>query len=142
MPIFDRAAVLCEDADHTSCDFGFDLIHHLHGLDDAQRVSGSDLRAYLDERLRTRARARIICSHHRRNNFMAAGNRFSSNRRLSLGRGDTRWRHWRMCWCYIGARRLITADTDGFLAFGNLKFGNARLLDLLDEFFYLAYIHY
>src|SRR5688572_3646314 len=48
----DRAAVLDEDADDAAGELRFDLVHHLHRFDDAERVARLDLGADLDERFR------------------------------------------------------------------------------------------
>ena len=45
----DRLTVLAEDLDDRPGDVSLDLVHQLHGLDDAQGLAVSDLRARLDE---------------------------------------------------------------------------------------------
>src|SRR5207237_702393 len=52
----DRLTVLFEDRlDHAGL-VGLDLVHHLHGFDDADRIADSDGVAHIDERLGARAR--------------------------------------------------------------------------------------
>src|SRR5690606_2382329 len=67
----DGIAVLDEDADDLAGDLRFDLVHHLHGFDDAERVAGFDLGPDLDERLRPRAGARVERADHRRRDLVA-----------------------------------------------------------------------
>src|SRR5574338_459844 len=38
--VLDRLAVLAEDLDDGAGDVGLDLVHELHGLDDAERLAG------------------------------------------------------------------------------------------------------
>src|SRR5262245_19030221 len=61
---FDRVAVLDEDADDAAGEFRFDLMHHLHRLDDAQRDAGLHLGADLDEWLRAGRGAAIERADH------------------------------------------------------------------------------
>src|SRR5512147_268086 len=48
----DRVAVLDQYADDAARELRLDLVHHLHGFDDAERVAGLHFAADLDERLR------------------------------------------------------------------------------------------
>src|SRR5512143_1220102 len=61
---FDRAAILDEYADDPACELRLDLVHHLHGFDDAERVAGLHFAADLDEGLRTGRRAAIERADH------------------------------------------------------------------------------
>ena len=45
----DRLAVLDADLAHDTGELGLDLVHDLHGLDDAERVAHGDSLADLDE---------------------------------------------------------------------------------------------
>src|SRR5213082_2787415 len=51
---FDRVAVLRHDRGDAPGPIGFDLVHHLHRLDDAQHLPDLDLIADLDEGLGSR----------------------------------------------------------------------------------------
>src|SRR6185295_20095301 len=61
----DRVAIARHDRGHPSGLVGLDLVHHLHGLDDAEHVARLDLAAELHERLGTRSRRRIEGADHR-----------------------------------------------------------------------------
>src|SRR5437016_3258159 len=50
LAILDRLAVLDQNARDAAADLGFDLIHHFHGLDDADTVAGLDGIALLNIR--------------------------------------------------------------------------------------------
>src|SRR3970040_192349 len=65
LAVLDGTAVLGEDAHDSTADVGVDLIHHLHRFDDAERVSGIDDCADLDERLCSGARTGIERTDHR-----------------------------------------------------------------------------
>src|SRR5215218_9374983 len=54
LAVFDRLAVLGEDRLDRAGRVGFDLVHQLHRLDDAERITLLDRIADLDERLRAR----------------------------------------------------------------------------------------
>src|SRR5512138_3672530 len=60
----DRVAVLHQDRGDASCLVRFDLVHHLHGFDDAQRVADVDLAADVDECLRTGRRRAVERADH------------------------------------------------------------------------------
>src|ERR1700730_12566319 len=59
-----RVAVARHDAGYPAGLVGLDLVHHLHGFDDAQDLSYLDLIADLDERLRTRRGRPLERAHH------------------------------------------------------------------------------
>ena len=48
----DGFAVLNVNGSHRASTIGFDLIHHLHGLDNAEHITHAHGLAYLDERRR------------------------------------------------------------------------------------------
>src|SRR6476620_5754821 len=56
LAVLDRLAVLDQDLGDRAGHVGLDLVHDLHGLDDADRVAFLDGAADVDERLRARAR--------------------------------------------------------------------------------------
>src|SRR4029453_4418498 len=62
----DRIAVLDQHRNDATRLVRFDLVHHLHRLDDAQDVARLDLAADLDERLRPRGRRSVERADHRR----------------------------------------------------------------------------
>src|ERR1051325_12065618 len=61
-----RLAVLHQDGLHRAADVGFDLVEHLHGFDDAQRLARLDLLADLDESSGARGGRGIEGADHRR----------------------------------------------------------------------------
>src|ERR1035438_5539673 len=63
---FDRFPVLAEDFADDPGRIGLDLVHDLHGFDDADRLAHLDGAADLDERIRARARRTIEGTDHRR----------------------------------------------------------------------------
>src|SRR5205807_1903977 len=50
LPELDGLAVLDMDRAHGAFDLRFDLVHQLHGFEDAQGLAGRDGIAFLDER--------------------------------------------------------------------------------------------
>src|SRR5215217_3400155 len=56
---FDRIAVLHQDRRDASRFVRFDLVHHLHGFDDAQSVADVHFAADVDECLRARRRGDV-----------------------------------------------------------------------------------
>ena len=127
-----------------------DLVHHLHGLDDAEHVARLHLGADLDERLRARRRRGVERADHRRGHRLVrrcAGwlpRRARRRPRAGAPRAAAGRRRRR-----VGDRRLervhrpgrMPADADGLLAFLDLDFGDARLLEQLDQFLDLANVH-
>src|SRR5262245_44141215 len=49
LSVLDRLTVLRQDPDDLASHLGLDLIHHLHGFDDAQGLPGLDPGPHLDE---------------------------------------------------------------------------------------------
>ena len=54
LAVFDRLSVLREDLDDRAADIGLDLVHQLHGLDDAQSLSLLDKITDFDVGIRIR----------------------------------------------------------------------------------------
>src|SRR6185369_6098149 len=69
---FDGVAVLDQHTDAPARELGFDLVHHLHGFDDAERVAGLHFAADLDERLRARRGPAIERADHGGRDLLAA----------------------------------------------------------------------
>src|SRR5580704_17793966 len=63
---FDRLAIRGENGRDPALLVGLDLVHHLHGVDDAQNLAALDLGADLDEFLGAGRRRGIIGADHRR----------------------------------------------------------------------------
>src|SRR5215468_9130422 len=66
LTILDGLPVLYEDRLYGAGLVGLDLVHELHRLDDAERVTDLDRVADFDERLGARRRGPIERAHHRR----------------------------------------------------------------------------
>src|SRR3981081_4673311 len=66
-------AIARHDGGHPAGLVGLDLVHHLHGFDDAQHLSHLDLVTDLDERLRTWRRCSIERADHRRGDDVLVG---------------------------------------------------------------------
>src|SRR5258708_4376121 len=60
----DRVAVARHDRGDPSGLVGLDLVHHLHGLDDAQNLAHLDFIADLNERLGARRRCAVERANH------------------------------------------------------------------------------
>src|SRR5512143_1936896 len=60
----DGIAVLDQYADDAARELRLDLVHHLHGFDDAERVAGLHFAADLDEWLCAGCRAAVKRAHH------------------------------------------------------------------------------
>ena len=75
-----RIAVLRHDGGDLAALVGLDLVHHLHGLDDAQHLADLDLIADVDEGLGARRRRRIEGAHHGRRHHMFIGARLGALR--------------------------------------------------------------
>src|SRR5207253_1795495 len=67
---FDRVAALRHDRGDAPGPVGFDLVHHLHRLDDAQHLPDLDLIADLDEGLGSRGGRGVEGPHHRGGDHM------------------------------------------------------------------------
>src|SRR5258706_8835467 len=79
-----RFAVLHQDGLELAGTIAFDLIHHLHGLDDAQYLADLDLIAEGDKVLGAWSRRRVERAHHRCGDHMLAG----AHRARGLGFAD------------------------------------------------------
>jgi len=148
LAIFDGLAVLDAYRFNDTGHISFNLVHHLHCLDDAQRVAFIYTIAYLYIRCRTGRRGGIKRSDHRRCDGKALF--FSLCSRCCCGRVPGRRCG---CWCghhdrcrrsYNGSRRMlrITTDPHRFLSFGDLDFGDAGLIQKLNQFLYFSYVHH
>src|SRR5690349_24778491 len=66
LPVFDGLRVGGENLGHDARDLGFDLVHDLHRLDDAEDLPFRDARTHRDVRLGTRLGGRIEGADHGR----------------------------------------------------------------------------
>src|SRR6476620_3213286 len=65
-----RLSILRQDLGNDARALGLDLVHHLHGLDDADHGVRSDLLACADVGRSIRRRRRVERAHHRRLYFL------------------------------------------------------------------------
>src|SRR3954451_16134985 len=72
LPVFDGLRVGGENLGHDAHDLGFDLVHDLHRLDDAEYLPFRDARTHRDVRLGARLRRRVEGSHHGRLDVVAS----------------------------------------------------------------------
>src|SRR6476469_11209983 len=72
LPVFDGLRVGGENLGHDARDLGFDLVHDLHRLDDAEDLPFRDARTHRDVRLGTRLRRRIEGADHWRLDLVPA----------------------------------------------------------------------
>src|SRR3990170_4181259 len=86
LAVLHRLPVLDQDGLDDAGGVGLDLVHQLHGLDDAHRLAGLDALPDLDEGLRFRRRQAVEGAHHRRFEDVAFGHGLRGR-----GRG-ARWR--------------------------------------------------
>src|ERR1700756_850910 len=153
---FNRVAVLRHDRGDASGLVGFDLVHHLHRLDDAQHLPDLDLVAYLDEGLGAWGGRGVEGPHHRGGDHVLAGLRFrgrAPGRRECKGRcgeriagaggggGRAEPDQMRELGSGACAGGRHAADAYRLLAFLDLDFRDARLLEELDQLLYLSDIH-
>src|SRR5262245_15068917 len=75
-----RLAVLHQDGGDPTFLVGFDLIHHFHGFDDAERLADLHFTADVDESLRARCRRRVEGADHWRAHDILSGSNFLSGR--------------------------------------------------------------
>src|SRR6267142_1491150 len=66
LPVLHGLAVVCEDAQHFAGDVGFDFVHQLHGLNDAQGLPVLNVPTNLHKWLCARTRRIIEGAHDRR----------------------------------------------------------------------------
>ncbi len=144
--------LLRHDRGDAPCLVGLDLVHHLHGLDDAQHLADLDLVADLDEGLGAGRGRSVERADHRRGDDVLVGLGLRGRaarrparpaRRRAPRRARRAWpaaRHVRQQVRH-GAAGRHAADAHGFLAFLDLDLGDAGLLQQLDEFLDLANIH-
>src|SRR5580658_331530 len=140
---FDRLTVRRENGRDLAFLVGFDLIHHLHGLDDAENLAALDVAADLDEILGAGTGGGIISADHGRGDGVFVVARLVLSR--SGGRGGRLWQGGRQCGGR--ARRSlhrharIAADANRFLALGDFQLRNAGFLQQLDQFLNFANVH-
>src|ERR1700723_2916876 len=139
----DGFTVLRQHRRHTAGLVGLDLIHHLHGFNDAQYLADFDFTADLHERLRTRRGGRIVRAHHRRGDRMfVVARRALAGRCRRHGRGGRRRMHdGGRLGGDLHAHPRVAADAHGLLALRYLQFRDARFLEQLAQFLYLANVH-
>src|SRR4051794_2010644 len=65
LAVLDRRAVLRVDAPHDRLDLRLHLVHQLHRLEDAERLTRRDGVTFLDERRRARLRRAVEGADHR-----------------------------------------------------------------------------
>src|SRR5688572_28107359 len=70
LAILHRLAVLGYGLDQGAAAFGLDLVHHLHGLDDADDGVRRNVLSGLEERLRIGRRRAVEGAHHGRGDFL------------------------------------------------------------------------
>src|SRR5665811_623763 len=120
-----RIAVLLTDAAHDSTLLGLDLVHQLHRLENAERMTGFDRLAELHERGRAGIGRAVEGSDHRRGDGNHALGRAHLRRLLELGRGERR----------RGGRRAVgaRANGDAHILVLDRYLRDARLLDDVDD---------
>src|SRR5690554_1126366 len=142
---FDRLAVVDQDSLDDTALVGFDVVHHLHGFNDAQHVAGLDGLADFNEGRglggwravegTDHGRAHQVTGRLGRSGF---GDRGSSR----SGSGSRCSGHGSLDVLLRGDRFLaVAADPYGLLAFVNLQLVDAGLFKQFDEFLYFADIH-
>src|SRR3984957_2825278 len=140
----DRLTVLRQHRRHPASLVRLDLIHHLHGFNDAKYLADFDFAADLHEGLRTRRGGRIVGADHRRGDrvLIITGRTLAgrSGRHGCGGRGRMHDRS-RLRGSDLHAHPRVAADAHRLLALRNLQFRDARLLEQLDQFLYLANVH-
>src|SRR6266581_187277 len=85
-----RVSVARHDGGDAARFVGLDLVHHLHGFDDAQDLSHFDLVADLDERFRTGRGCAVKGADHGCGDDVLVGFRLRDGH---LGCGGRLWRH-------------------------------------------------
>src|SRR5581483_11372778 len=157
----DRIAVAGHDRGDPAGAIGFDLVHHLHGLDDAEHLSDLHFISDLDEGLGTGRGAGIEGADHGRRDHMLVGfglrgafagccaraGRF--RRRERHGRGPSAWIPAGLRWTEPGLYRHLchgpsrrhAADPHRFLALLDLDLRYAGFLQQLDELLDFSNVH-
>src|SRR5712691_305884 len=121
----DRLGILDVDRADDALDVGLDLVHQLHRLEDAERLTRGDGVALLDERRRAGLRGTVEGADHRRLDPDEAV-RFRGDRgECLLGGGRERRRR--------GLALLGAADGDAHAAVVDRHLADARLLDDADD---------
>ena len=149
LAVLDRLAVLDQDLDDGAGELGLDLVHQLHGLDDAEGVTGLDGAADRDEGLGTGVGGPVERADHRRLDGLAtAGSRWLGG---CCGGGSLRGRHGGGGRLGGGLRRQVhdlgdrsrrsLDDAHAAFGFGDFEFGNAGLGNEVDQGFEFAQIH-
>src|SRR5690606_11775047 len=104
---------------------------------------GCDDAADLDERLRAGARSAVERADHRRRDLMAFRRRLGRRLGLRLDRLGLRLRELHRVEGEAPPAGLrVSADPQRILSLGDFDLRDARLLEQLDQFLYLANIHY
>src|ERR1035441_6939999 len=146
---FHGLAVLDQDGLNRSGLLRFDLIHHLHRLDDAHHLAEFDFVTDLDKILGPGRGAGVVRSDHRRGHDVLAGARPQRAR----GGGARHARFLCRTGCdnrrrrrgHMGVGLLIAREhprnAQAFLSLLDLDFGDARFLEQLDHLFYFPNIH-
>ena len=131
----DRLAIVDQDRRHRASAGRGDRVHHLHCLDDQQRVASLDLATDRDERRSARLGGEIGSANHRR-----------ADRIGVAGRGGGRFRRRQRCdsaWRRCGGRRMIdgrrsgmhhfTRDADAAIPVFHFDFGELRRIEQLGK---------
>src|SRR5467141_660035 len=149
LPVLHRLAVFHKHRLHHAGGVGFDLIHQLHRLDDANRLAFLDGLADLDKGLGVGRRRTVKGTDHRslhdvaflaclgfgcRRRCRGGGGRASLDRR---SRGKTERRRRRRG----DTHRPALDDLHLLLALGDLQLRDAGFLHEVDQLFQLAQIH-
>src|SRR6267143_5907860 len=150
LPVLHRLAVFHKHRFHHAGGVGFDLVHQLHRLDDANRLAFLDGLAHLDKWLGVGRRRTVKGTDHRGLHDMAflTCHGFSyrrrcrgCGRRAGLGGCGSRAKAERRCRRRGDAHRPALDDLHLLLAFGDLQLRDAGLLYEVDPLFQLAQIH-
>src|SRR6185437_14540332 len=131
----DRLAVLDQNSLDPAGPLGLDLVHHLHGLDDAQDLSDLDFIAHLHEGLGAGGRRGVVSADHGRGDDVLASARTEHLAVLPRGGRGRRGGD-------IGGllRRQHAGDAQRLLPLLDLDLSDARFLEQLDHFLDFAYV--
>src|SRR5690606_21671999 len=143
---FHRLAVVHQDGLDDTGLVRFDVVHHLHGFNDAQHVTGLHSLANFNEGGRLGGRRAVEGADHRRANQVTGrlrrggfDNRGGSRR---CGRGRRSGDRGLEILLGHGDLLAVPADPHGFFAFVNFQLVDAGLFKQFDEFLYFADIHW
>src|SRR6056297_3944060 len=138
----DRLAGLDQDCGHRAAVLRFDLVEHLHRLDQAERFALGHALTFGDEWVGIRIGSVVEGPDHGRAHDLAVGEFLPGRFRDGLGGCSRRSRRGR---CRRGRYRCAVtgpAQSHRFLSFVNLEFGKVRFLEQLDQFFYFSKVHF